>query len=99
MKTNKTQYADSVSVKHKKTLCLDFGDTYVTVTKMGSFDNKDQYAWSTMSPTEGLTCDYDSQLIQYDTLITRLDILYECPDSGKKLKPEEYHAIKLFLEN
>lgn len=90
--SNKSQYINSVSLKHKKTLCIDLGDTFITVVSAGSYNGNDQYQWSSTSPTEGLECDHSSELIKYDSLILRLDMITD------GLKDEEHHAIKLFIE-
>jgi hypothetical protein len=90
--SNKSHHINSVSLKHIKTLCIDLGDTHVTVVEVGVFNNKKQYMWLSVSPTEGLEMDYLSEIIQYDSLILRLDMITD------QLKDEEYHAIKLFVE-
>ncbi len=90
--SNKSNHINSVYLKHTKTLCIDLGDTYVTVVEVGVFNNKKQYQWLSVSPTEGLEMDYLSEIIQYDSLILRLDMITD------QLKDEEYHAIKLFVK-
>lgn len=87
----KTGYLESISLKSKKTLCIDLGDTFITVVSAGTYNGNDQYQWSSTSPTEGLECDHKSELIDYDKLILRLDMF------NYSIKSEEKHAIKLFL--
>ena len=89
---NKSHYINSISLKHKKTLCLDLGDTYVTVVEVGKYDNKKQYQWTSVSPTEGSEMNHSSDIIEFDSLILRLDMITD------QLNDEEYHAIKLFIE-
>ena len=87
----KTGYLESISLKSKKTLCIDLGDTRITEVKTETYNGNDQYQWSSTSPTEGLECDHKSELIDYDKLILRLDMF------NYSIKSEEKHAIKLFL--
>ena len=88
---SKSHYVNSVTLKKKKTLGIDLGDTYVTVVEVGIYDKRIQYQWTSISPTEGLIMDHSSEIIEYDSLVLRLDMLSE------DLKDEEYHAIKMFL--
>jgi hypothetical protein len=90
MKNNKVIATGQISLTRKKTLCIDFGDTMITITKVCRFDGKDLYSWACVSPTEGTECDWSSELIQYDVLVARLSML--------ETSDVDNHAIKLFVE-
>ena len=86
-----------ISTKKKQTLCIDLDDTYITVSKACSFNNKQQFLWTSISPTEGFDCDYDSKLIDITSLLGRVDLISN--SIGDKLSNIDQHAINLFLES
>jgi len=83
---------ETLSLKNKRTLCLDLGDTYITIENRGTFNGKRQFSWSALAPTEGMECFYDSTLIGETGLKTRIELL-----SGGKISDMQKHAIDLFL--
>jgi len=76
-------------------LCIDLDDTYVTITKAGSFNNKQQFLWTSTSPTEGLDCEYESKLIGIKSLVSRIDSISKSMDNT--LSNIDTHSIDLFL--
>ena len=76
-------------------LCIDLDDTYITITKAGSFNNKQQFLWTSTSPTEGLDCEYESKLIGITSLVSRIDSISKSMDNT--LSNIDTHSIDLFL--
>jgi hypothetical protein len=56
-------------------LAIDCGDTYITVEKRGFFDGKDIFSWTSISPTVGSTCDYNSHLVTEQEVKRNIEIM------------------------
>lgn len=84
---------ESINLKSKKTLNINFGDSCVTVIRFGTFNKERQFLWISCEPTEGLTMWHKSEILSELTLNKYLDKL--CVD----LSLDEKHAMKLFLED
>jgi len=87
-----------ISTKKEQTLSIDLDDTHITVSKAGSFNNKHQFLWTSISPTEGFDCDYESKLIDITSLSSRLDLIRDLEDQHGFTSVDLY-AIDLFLKS
>lgn len=84
-----------IYTKKIQTLFIDLDDTLITVSKAGLFNGKQQFLWTSISPTEGLDCDYESVLIGRTSLISRIDLISD--SIGTKLVTIDKTAIDLFF--
>ena len=84
-----------ISTEKKQMLFINLDDTHISITKAGSFNNKQQFLWTSISPTEGLDCEYESKLIGKTSLMGRIDLISNT--IGDALSDIDTHSIDLFL--
>ncbi len=84
---------DSVKCAHKLELNIDCGDLYITISKRGTFDGKQQYSWTETAPTCGLEMEYESFLMAKEDILREIEVLSQ----PKVISNEQQEAIKLFF--
>jgi hypothetical protein len=82
---------ESVRIREMQTLCIDMGDTYITIVYAGTVDMKKQFIWSAMEVTAGGASLY-SELFTLDELKERIDDLM----LGER---EDFPAVQDYLRN
>lgn len=83
---------DSIKCTHSLELNIDCGDTYITISKRGTFDGKQQYSWTQTSPSTGPDMEYESFLNTKEIILTKISLLAEDVISN-----EQQEAVKLFF--
>jgi len=85
----------AITKKNVPNLLINLDDTFVTIEKRGTYNNKELFSWSCIEPTESTEMAYSSELIDEEALTRRLSMI----SYTKDLLPEEQHAIKIFFED
>lgn len=84
----------AITKKNVPNLLINLDDTFITIEKRGTHNNKEYFSWSSLEPSESTEMLYSSELIDNETLTKRLSMV----SYTKDLLPEEQYAIKLFVE-
>lgn len=84
----------AITKKNVPNLLINLDDTFITIEKRGTYNNKEYFSWSSLEPSESTEMLYSSELIDNETLTKRLSMV----SYAKDLLPEEQYAIKLFVE-
>jgi hypothetical protein len=83
---------DGIKCAHSIELNIDCGDTYISISKRGTFDGKKQYSWTQTSASSGPDMEYESFLITKEDILTNISLLAEDVISN-----EQQEAVKLFF--
>ena len=90
---NMNTLIDTIKCAHSLELNIDCHDTYVSIGKRGTFDNKPQYSWTQTAPTSGPDMEYNSYLVTKNEILSKINDL----NGDGLITPEQQEAIKLFF--